>query len=482
MKLNKQEYLDKLYACWIGKNIGGTLGGPFEGTHDILDIKGFTTPKGEPMPNDDLDLQLVWLCALEQVGAQNLTANILAEYWLERISPHFNEYGIAKNNLSLGLLPPMSGEVDNDKWKTSNGAWIRSEVWAGAAPGVPDVAVKYAVMDAMVDHGLAEGTYAEIFTAAIQSAAYLESDIDRLLEIGLKKIPEACAVSKTVRLVIDCYNKGIDYKETRNRVVDFNRELGWFQAPANLGFAVIGLLYGEGNFKKSMIYAVNCGDDTDCTAATVGATLGIIGGLKAIPEDWRSFIGDSIITLCINGMYNYQIPKTCKELTNRVADTVNDVMKANEVDFEFTDSDTLVGADEFEQNDKLTAEDFLNFSPYSYDVNVSRVIKIKLELDGTPRVKHGDVRKVKLTFKSVNTQEPKKLQIRLMLPEGWQCGDYSRTVALDYPQPCHKIYGISSTEFSVTVGENVAPVNRVYAEITAVNLPYPIMVPIIFIG
>ena len=181
-------------------------------------------------------------------------------------------------------------------------------------------------------------------------------------------------------------------------------------------------------------------------------------------------------------MYNYQIPKTCKELTNRVADTVNDVMKANEVDFEFTDSDTLVGADEFEQNDKLTAEDFLNFSPYSYDVNVSRVIKIKMELDGTPRVKQGDVRKVKLTFKSVNTQEPKKLQIKLMLPEGWQCGDYSRTVALDYPQPCHKIYGVSSTEFSVTVGESVAPVNRVYAEITAVNLPYPIMVPIIFIG
>ncbi len=65
MKLNKQDYLDKLYACWIGKNIGGTLGAPFEGTHDFLDIKGFTTPEGEPLPNDDLDLQLVWLNALE---------------------------------------------------------------------------------------------------------------------------------------------------------------------------------------------------------------------------------------------------------------------------------------------------------------------------------------------------------------------------------------------------------------------------------
>lgn len=55
MKLNKQEYLDKLYACWIGKNIGGTLGGPLEGTHDILDIKGFTTPEASLCP------MMIWI-------------------------------------------------------------------------------------------------------------------------------------------------------------------------------------------------------------------------------------------------------------------------------------------------------------------------------------------------------------------------------------------------------------------------------------
>ena len=60
-QLNKNEYLDKLHACWLGKNIGGTMGAPYEGTRKFLDIKGFATPGGEPMPNDDLDLQLVWL-------------------------------------------------------------------------------------------------------------------------------------------------------------------------------------------------------------------------------------------------------------------------------------------------------------------------------------------------------------------------------------------------------------------------------------
>ena len=56
---------DRIYACWIGKNIGGTLGTPYEGTHDLLDIQGFASKAGEPLPNDDLDIQILWLIALE---------------------------------------------------------------------------------------------------------------------------------------------------------------------------------------------------------------------------------------------------------------------------------------------------------------------------------------------------------------------------------------------------------------------------------
>ncbi|MBE7037039.1 MAG: ADP-ribosylglycohydrolase family protein, partial [Ruminococcaceae bacterium] len=167
MKLNKEEYLNKVHGCWIGKNIGGTLGDPYEGTYDMLDIKGFSTEKGEPAPNDDLDLQLVWLKAMQQVGPKAMSANVLAYYWMTHITPYWNEYGIAKANLEMGLLPPLSGEMNNSTWKYSNGAWIRSEIWACFAPGIPNIAIKYAIMDASVDHGLSEGTYAEIFTASL---------------------------------------------------------------------------------------------------------------------------------------------------------------------------------------------------------------------------------------------------------------------------------------------------------------------------
>ena len=56
------------------------------------------------------------------------------------------------------------------------------------------------------------------------------------------------------------------------------------------------------NFKKSIIYAVNCGDDTDCTAATAGALLGIIHGHAALPEKWKSPIGKKILTKCVRNL------------------------------------------------------------------------------------------------------------------------------------------------------------------------------------
>lgn len=96
-------------------------------------------------------------------------------------------------------------------------------------------------------------------------------------------------------------------------------ESGW-DAPSAIGIVVIGLLYGEGDFGKSICIAVNCGEDTDCTAATVGSLLGIIGGIESIPQKWLEPIGESIKTCCVytSDWVNFQIPKTVDELTERI--------------------------------------------------------------------------------------------------------------------------------------------------------------------
>ena len=146
------------------------MGTPYEGQRRTWDIQGFATEPGKPMPNDDLDLQLIWLHAVEQMGPYAINAATLGEFWISLIPPNWNEYGVGKNNIKRGLIPPISGDYQNS-WKNSNGAWIRTEIWACLAPGCPEIAAKYAIEDASVDHGAGEGTIAAAFVAAMQASA-----------------------------------------------------------------------------------------------------------------------------------------------------------------------------------------------------------------------------------------------------------------------------------------------------------------------
>ncbi|OFY63035.1 MAG: hypothetical protein A2Y71_16735, partial [Bacteroidetes bacterium RBG_13_42_15] len=325
--INENDFRDRVYACWLGKNIGGTLGMPFEGDTSIHNITFYTKLKeGEPAANDDLDLQILWLKAMQENDA-HVDAFRLGKYWLKYVPVNWNEYGVGKANMRIGFMPPVSGEFNNDKWKPSNGAWIRSEIWACLFPGNPMMAAEMAREDACVDHGMAEGTYAEIFTASIESAAFFKSDRDTLISFGLSMIPPDCRVANAVRTAVQNYKEGKDWKDARMAVIKNTEDMGWFQSPRNVAFTIIGWLYGEGDFGNSICIAINCGDDTDCTGATLGAIFGIIGGTKAIPDKWREPIGNRIATVAISG---FEAPATLDVLTDStVAMTKKVLLKYN---------------------------------------------------------------------------------------------------------------------------------------------------------
>ena len=104
------------------------------------------------------------------------------------------------------------------------------------------MAVKYAYNDACVDHGVTDGTYAAMFVAAMESSAFLEKDVQKLFETGLSYIPENCRVAQSVRLAQKCYKDGVPFREARAAIVEDSKDLGWFQAPANVAFVILGLL------------------------------------------------------------------------------------------------------------------------------------------------------------------------------------------------------------------------------------------------
>lgn len=469
--LNEADLRDRIYACWLGKNIGGTLGMPFEGKKEAHNITFYTNLKaGEPAANDDLDLQILWLKAMEE-HASSVDARILGEYWLKYVPVDWNEYGIGKANMKLGLLPPLSGEYNNQQWKHSNGAWIRSEIWACLAPGDPALAAKMAREDACVDHGAAEGTLAEIFTASLESAAFVEPDRDKLIAFGLSMIPESSGVARAVRAAVQAKHAGKDWLQAREDVIRATEDTGWFQAPRNVAFTMIGWLYGDGDFGKSICTAVNCGDDTDCTGATLASILGIIGGTKAIPARWREPIGDKIKTVAVAG---FPIPQDLNELTDRTLAMSKKVLTLHGDPIIIAGRATdLRGAARLLASGPADVRALWRISPYQV-VWTEPDLQVTLDYRQDPVIQPNTVRTIGVAVLA-RSEAAKTVRIELQdIPKGWQ-------VAGLPDEPTALAQNLArSYELTFAASEVKAGANRMTLQIT--GGAKPVSVPLTLMG
>lgn len=294
--LASAEYVDRVYGCWQGKNAGGTLGTPLEeawGREEPFDVWWYPELQEGGLPNDDFEMQLVWLKAVEEIGP-GITARDLSRYWLDHIGYNFDEYGLSKLNLRMGLEPPVSGSFNN--WFIDcMGSPIRSEVWACLAPGAPRVAARYAYQDAICDHAGGEGVYGELFNAALESAAFVVQDRQLLIDIALSYIPQGSAMRRAIDAARSAHAAGLDWRQARRAVLDATPHYNAQYSPINTGFQVIGLLYGE-DFGDGMCKTVNCGYDTDSSGAAIGSYLGIIIGSANLPQKWVAPLGNGIST------------------------------------------------------------------------------------------------------------------------------------------------------------------------------------------
>lgn len=503
-KISKFDYLNKVKGCWLGKNAGGTLGAPFESVRTAEDVEFYTHDLSlGVLPNDDLDLQLAWLNAAEKHG-KCVDSKILAEYWITAVTPNWAEYGMGKTNLRLGLQPPLSGAYKN-RFKDSNGAWIRSEIWACLAPGHPEIAVRYAYEDAIVDHA-DEGVYAEVFTAAIESAAFVEKDVYKLIDIGFSYIPKDCDIAKAARLVISAYKEGLTWKEARIRLLkeipdSFGQQrhnspnpdnfpvAEWgYDAPANIGLVILGVLYGEGDFGKSICITAGCGEDGDCTAATVGALLGIMLGADKLPSKWLDPIGEEIKTCSLNvNSSAVKIPKTITELTNRTCKIMPAFMHQH---FDMFSTDAEISVNEGEELYDIPRDEwmlkpiiFKDTYPETFFTFTDETAIMRVEV-GVPDgigVREGDVKKLKIHAENLSgfVGSYLWLQLRWNLPEGWSIdkGDNMSLLLEQY----HCGSGNAYAEVEVTVGKITEPVTTIGLEVSAHDRVDRAYIPIQFV-
>ena len=290
MSITYSEYISKLSACYLGKAIGGTLGMPFEGDTGINTIDYYTPVPEEMCGNDDIDLQVVWIETITKKGFP-INRKELSDAW-KHLNFGPDEYSVALHNIRNGIYAPLSGIFGN-KFGDGMGAAIRSEFWAAITPSNPDLATKLAFEDACVDH-FGSGISGCQFLAAIESAAYTESNLNNLIEIGLSYTKHDIRFTSAIRDTIDWWNNTNDLFAVRKNILEKYHSDIWSDVTINTCFIVLALLAGNGDFGKSICYATNLGYDADCTAASVGALLGILNP-DSIDEKWIAPIGNSLV-------------------------------------------------------------------------------------------------------------------------------------------------------------------------------------------
>ena len=271
-----EEYFDKVYGCMIGKCVAGTAGAPYEGMKQRLNLRFSAEEADTTLPNDDLDLQVLWLEILERKGIY-VTSDDLADIFLERCPYSPGEYAVFKKNYKRNIHPPMSGTYNNPYYLEGMGCPIRSEIWACISPGNMMLASELAAIDGVIDHG-GNSVYAECFLAALEAEAFFNNDIRDLIEKSLLLIPETSKMYTLINDVSDWCEKFRDWETVREKIIHYYGHPDCTNVFQNMGFLLTALLKGEMDFIKTMEIAVNCGYDTDCTGATAGAVIGLILG------------------------------------------------------------------------------------------------------------------------------------------------------------------------------------------------------------
>lgn len=324
----KKEYIEKIYAGWLAKIIGIRFGAPIEGwTYEkIRNIFGdhldhYPADYINFAADDDSNGPLFFLRSLEDSKkGYDLTAQDVAETLLN-YAPYehgffwWGGYGISTEhtaylNLRNGIGAPKSGSVEQNGSTMAEqiGGQIFIDTWGLVTPGNPDKAAKLAREAASVTHG-GNGVYGGIFVAACISWAFEERDIRKIIEKGLSYIPSDCEYTKVVRAVMDYHSKHpADWRECFRFVFEnygYDKYPGNCHIIPNIAVMILSLLYGEGDFDKTLEICNLCGWDTDCNVGNVATIMGVVCGLEGICyEKWRKPVNDLLICSSVVGSLN----------------------------------------------------------------------------------------------------------------------------------------------------------------------------------
>ncbi len=312
------DYAERVYAGVLGKIIGVYLGRPFEGwayeriMAELGEIHYYVHERlNKPLivTDDDIAGTFTFLRALPDYGnRRDLTAAQIGQTWLnyiieERTVLWWGGLGNSTEHtaylrLKGGIEAPRSGSMARNGKVVAEqiGAQIFIDGWAMVAPGDPELAADLARRAASVSHD-GEAIYGAQVLAAMEAQAFVESDIDKLIDIGVSFIPKDSVIYRMIDEIRKWHADEKDWRKTRDQLAaryGYDKYSGNCHIVPNHGLIVHSLLHGEDDFQKTLMIVNTCGWDTDCNSGNVGCLMGIKNGLAGIDAgpDWRGPVAD----------------------------------------------------------------------------------------------------------------------------------------------------------------------------------------------
>lgn len=306
--LSREQLADKIRGGWFGQTIGCTYGGPTEFKH-----KGGLIPDSQPIiwydnyiydtfiadPGlyDDVYMDLTFLEVLSKNGIHT-PASTYAQAFANADYKLWHANQCARYNILNGIEP--AGHWTNNPHADDIDFQIEADFIGMLYPGMPNSAAALCdTIGHIMNYG--DGYYGGVYTAAMYSLAYVCQDIPTVVSEALRTIPDGTGFKNCIQCVLDNYKKyPKDWKQCWFEVNNaFADEVGcpdgvWnglnIDAKLNAAYVVIGLLYGQGDFEKTMEISTRCGQDSDCNPASAAGILGVMYGYDAIPAKWKGGI------------------------------------------------------------------------------------------------------------------------------------------------------------------------------------------------
>lgn len=297
---------DRARGALLGLAVGDALGAPAENMKpsQIRErwgrIEGFVS--ADPAGTDDTEYAIFSGLLLAEHGA-GLTIGDVEKAWHTWIADRdegpfkgagFSERGTLEN-LRRGLAAPISAQ-HRHAW--SDGLAMRAAPFGVYAAGRPAEAARLVSIDGTVSHD-GEGIHGGRAVAAGVAAAMVSHNPDAVVQAALSVVPEDSwtgrslhrAVSTARRARRDPDGTQLSMERAVRKAVVIGGYPWTDLAPEAVGLAFGAFAVARGDFRESVLTAVNMGRDADTTAAVAGALAGALCGESSIPTHWASAIG-----------------------------------------------------------------------------------------------------------------------------------------------------------------------------------------------